>query len=86
MSNAEMSPGVFTEEISGPIYDNFFKNQKSSNQGFVRFQPYNQVLPKCYENFEKKVKDFQIREDDVWISSFPKCGKANNCTFKQISN
>ena len=70
-----MSPGVFVEEISGPIYDKFFAHQKSFNQGFVRFQPYNQVLPKCYSNYEKEIKNFEVRGDDVWISSFPKCGK-----------
>ena len=23
---------------------------------------------------EKKIRDFSVKEDDIWISSFPKCG------------
>ena len=43
MENTKMSEGVTIEELSGPIYDKFFSEQKSFKSGFVRFQPYNQV-------------------------------------------
>ena len=43
MSEVEMSEGVFTEKISGRTYEEFLKNQKGYKEGFVRFQPYNQV-------------------------------------------
>ena len=74
MPEVKLSEGVFTEAISGPTYDSFVKHQ-NFREGFVRFQPYNQVLPACYVAYEKRVKEFEVREDDVWISSFPKCGK-----------
>ena len=43
MESSNMSEGVAIEELSGPIYDKFFSEQKSFKSGFVRFQPYNQV-------------------------------------------
>ena len=43
MESTKMSEGVTVEELSGPIYDKFFSEQKSFKSGFVRFQPYNQV-------------------------------------------
>jgi len=42
--------------------------------GFVRFQPSGQVLPRCYARLQKDISELEVREDDVWISSFPKCG------------
>lgn len=37
--------------------------------------PSNCVLPKNYLNYAKKIRDLEVREDDVWVLSFPKCGK-----------
>lgn len=41
--------------------------------------PSNCVLPKNYSNYAKRIRDLEVREDDVWVVSFPKCGKY--CTF-----
>lgn len=41
-------------------------------------------LPKYYETFEEGIKNFQVRDDDVWVCSFPKTGelkKYSNFTF-----
>ena len=81
MFEAKLSEGVFTEKLTGRTYEEFVKSQKGLSQGFLRFQPYNQVLPACYVSSEKRVKEFEVREDDVWISSFPKCGEETNICF-----
>ena len=52
----------------------------STTQGFRKglsmVKPYDQVLYTGYvENYHQKVQDFEILEDDVWISTFPKSGK-----------
>ena len=31
-------------------------------------------LPKKYEDFAQIIENFEIRDDDVWICSFPKTG------------
>lgn len=31
-------------------------------------------LPQRYEEFAKAIEDFQVKDDDVWVCSFPKTG------------
>jgi len=74
-----LRPGVYLEEIQGcPALEEFEEGlggkQGAFKQGFVRFQPSGQVLPRCYARLEKEISELEVREDDVWISSFPKCG------------
>ena len=56
-------------------YIKFHQKQHGYKRGFVRLMPYNQVMPKDYMKHAKRIHDFQIRDNDVWISSFPKCGR-----------
>lgn len=74
MSEIQLSNGVYAEELSGPTYEKFNKDMVSFKTGFVRVQPHNQVLPRCFLKHEKRIKEFQVRDDDVWVASFPKCG------------
>ncbi len=70
-----LSEGVTVEELPEELIDAFQKSQKSYTKGFVRLQPYNQVLPRIFCAYEKRVKEFKIYDDDIWIGSFPKCGE-----------
>ena len=69
-----LSDGVTFEEYSGPLYEKFNKDIGSFEEGFVRILPYDQMLPRCFLKYEKKIKDFEVRSDDVWVCSYPKCG------------
>ena len=31
-------------------------------------------MPRGYLDYERQIKNLEAREDDIWISSFPKCG------------
>ena len=73
MSEEGLSEGVFMEELTDDVSKKFTSQQKTFS-GFARFQPYNQVMPKIYAKFDKEIKNFECREDDVWVASFPKCG------------
>ena len=57
-------------------YQKFIKKQDAYKNGFVRLMPYNQVMPKEYIKYAKVINEFEIHNTDVWISSFPKCGKS----------
>ena len=76
-----LSDGVTFEEYSGPIYEKFNKDIGSFEEGFVRILPYDQMLPRCFLKYQKKIKDFEVRSDDVWVCSFPKCGNGFFFTF-----
>ena len=71
---AQLSEGVTYEEIDDRIIKEFRENQKGNPHGFVRLQPFNQVFPRSFLKDQKRCMDAPARDDDVWISSFPKCG------------
>ena len=47
----------------------------SFKKGFVRILPYNQFLPRVYLDYAEEIQNFETKSDDIWIASFPKCGK-----------
>ncbi len=71
----DLSEGVTVEELDESLIADFELSQRGFKRGFVRFQPYGQVLPRSYAKYERILKEFPIKDDDIWISSFPKCGK-----------
>ena len=42
------------------------------------------VIQKYFQEYAERIKNFEVREDDVWVVTFPKCGKYDlthlNCT------
>jgi hypothetical protein len=43
--------------------------------GLVRSEPGNFVMTPLYGNCTEKLYQLQPRSDDVWLLTFPKCGK-----------
>ena len=74
MADVKLSDGVTAEEISSEAHEKFCGSLHSFKSGFVRLQPYNQIMPRAFLPFEKEIKELDVRPDDVWVSSFPKCG------------
>ena len=68
--------GVKIEELEeNESYKKFLGKQHAYKRGFIRLLPYQQIMPKDYIKHAKRIHEFNIHNDDVWISSFPKCGK-----------
>ena len=67
----ELSDGVTYEVL--PESD-FTMQTNSIKHGLVKLLPYNQVFPRAFLKRQKKLKEFQCRQDDVWVASFPGCG------------
>lgn len=42
---------------------------------FIRVEPGRCVLPPHYALFGPKIRDMEIREDDVWMVSYPRTGQ-----------
>ena len=67
----ELSDGVTYEVL--PESD-FTRQTRSIKHGLVKLLPYNQVFPRAFLKRQKELKEFQCRQDDVWVASFPGCG------------
>ena len=68
------SDEVWIEEIDNEALNEFEKNQSAFKDGFVRIMPYGAVFPRCFTSYEKPIRDFEVRKDDIFVASFPKCG------------
>ena len=43
-------------------------------QAFRKFFTGDVWLPKGFENIAEEIYNFEIRPDDIWIVTYPKCG------------
>lgn len=41
----------------------------------IRVIPSNCVMPREFKPYAERLMNFEIREDDVWVISYPKCGE-----------
>ena len=72
--NDQLSEGVWIEEINNAAHKEFENNQRQFKDGFVKIMPYGAIFPRRFVPYEKKILDFEVREDDIFVTSFPKCG------------
>jgi len=43
-------------------------------EGFIKSKPGGVIMPRSYPDFHLKMKEFVPRDNDVWVSSYPKTG------------
>ena len=72
--NEGLSEGVWVEEINNAALDEFERNQSAYKNGFVKIMPHAAVFPRGFASCEQTIQEFEVREDDVFVASFPKCG------------
>lgn len=65
---------VFEDITNQPLVKKLISQTVAFSDGFVHIKPYDQVFPKCMKTFLPQILDFDVYQDDIWISSFPKCG------------
>ena len=67
LSWTELSP-----EARARVEDNF--DEKSALRDLVRYEN-GVVMPRVFaEQLADRIYDMKLREDDIWILSYPKCG------------
>ncbi|XP_067009621.2 luciferin sulfotransferase [Anabrus simplex] len=66
---------IKVEKMTDSLTAELLKHSTGSfNNGVSRFGPKGCVLPTPYADWAERIKKFEVREDDVWIVTFPKCG------------
>lgn len=46
-----------------------------TSYGFIRVKPTNCILPAIYKDSLETIRNFPVRDDDIFLVSNPKCGK-----------
>ncbi|XP_066994996.2 luciferin sulfotransferase [Anabrus simplex] len=63
------------EDVKSSLGEQFrTSNRRFYSKGSVRVSPSDCILPVRYKQFADRIKNFEVREDDVWIITYPKCG------------
>lgn len=68
---AELKFDELTDDITVAMKDLCKGNMPT---GEIRVTPSSTTLPASYANIAKRIRELEVKEDDVWIVSFPKCG------------
>lgn len=68
------------ELMEKSLTNSFQEHFTSYPEGLVRGQPGGFVCSQEYARHADELLNFQPRGDDVWIVTFPKCGKKKNST------
>lgn len=42
----------------------------------IKVTPSGCVMPEEYKIYAERLYNFEVREDDTWVISYPKCGKS----------
>jgi len=45
-----------------------------SSRPLCKIEPFNQIFPQGYTQHHQRIQDFEVFDDDVWVSVFPKSG------------
>jgi hypothetical protein len=66
------------EVLGGPLVDKFITaNQSFHGNSFIKIWPPGCAILAEFRHYAEKIRKFAVREDDVWIISYPKSGEWN---------
>ena len=63
------------EDISSlPSIQELVQHSVGFKNGFLRINPPGFIYPSEIQNYLERLRKFEVRDDDTWICTFPKCG------------
>jgi hypothetical protein len=73
------------EVLRGPLVDKFkTANQTLHDDGLIKIWPPGCAMFAEFRHHAEKIRKFTVREDDVWIITYPKSGEWNGKSTKQV--
>lgn len=60
------------------VYGDITDNVIGSKNTLYEFNPGKCLLPEFFEDYLEKIWNLPIRDDDVWLVSYPRTGKCSN--------
>jgi hypothetical protein len=75
------------EVLQGPLVDRFrTANQTFQDDGIVKVWPPGCAMFAEYRHHAERVRRFEVREDDVWVVTYPKAGECQWLTNSLIGS
>ena len=75
MTKFELEDHYDVEDISSlPDVQDLMRYSFGRESGFVRVNPPGFVYPAGTVDYLDTIRKFEVRDDDIWICTFPKCG------------
>ena len=67
---------TYNKSTNWIYYNSFIQKMgwKPKISHYLRSEPGNIWMPKNIEKIAEKIYNFEVRPDDVWIVTYPKCG------------
>ena len=82
----EINQELNFEVLQGPLLDKFLTaNQAFRYNNIIRVWPPGCVISEEFQHHAEKIRKFTVKEDDVWIITYPNSGEwngKNSCSGK----
>jgi hypothetical protein len=80
----EINQELQYEVLRGPLVDKFkTANQTFYDHGIIKIWPPGCAMFAGFRHHAEKIRQFTVREDDVWIITYPKSGEWEGKTAAQ---
>ena len=80
----EINEELKYEVLRGPLVEKYKTAHQISADDIIKIWPPGCAIFAEFRHHAEKIRNFTVREDDVWIITYPKCGEwsgKNSCSI-----